>query len=153
MSVPLENILCRFVPGNREKWSQENQRPRPRAFKENHGLSVWDVNLLKEQGVEISDLLIGSLKGHGQVHHSVKTYFEVAHVAEQALGVRMIIAVERRSEEQYVMEGWRQWAYAHVQVEYSGDPMASTEAQESVCVYFRQQMTMNASLTIPPEKS
>ena len=115
------------------------------------GLSVWDVNLLEDQDVAIADLCIGPLTGHGQVHHSAKTYLELAHKAELAHGVRMIIAIERRTEEQYVMESWRQWAYAHVQVEYAGDPMASTAAQESVCVYFRQQLTMNADLIIPPD--
>jgi hypothetical protein len=143
MSVPPEDMLCRFISGHKDKWSSNNNRPRPPAFKENGGISVWNLLALQQHGVDPESLLIESLEGHGQAHHTAGDYLGTALKAEKTKGVPLGILVEWRPEDLYVKEPWRLWAYAHAQVECSAD-------DESVLVFLRQMLSKNARRIIPP---
>ena len=147
MPVPSDDTLCRFVPGDDKKWSAFNDRPRPPAFKGNNGISVWHVESLHRHGVVPEELRIKGLHGHGQAHLTTGDYLEKAQEAEQETGIPipLSVVVEWRTEDQYVQEPWRKWAYAHVQVEHSED-------NEAACVLFRQLLSKSARHVVPPDR-
>lgn len=145
MPVPSDDMLCRFVPGNSNNWSDYNHRPRPPAFKGNNGISVWHIECLRRHGVLPNQLRIRGLRGYGQAHLTAGDYLEKAQEVENTLDVPLSIVVEWRTDDEYVEEPWREWAYAHVQVEHSEDA-------ESACVLFRQLLSKSARHVVPPDR-
>ena len=117
MFVPSDDNLCRFVrPAD---WSVRDSRPRPGAFKQ-PALSVWDCTSLSQHGVSIDELKIEHLRGNGQAHHTAGGYMTFAR--QLGLGVQVVW----RADGEYVAEPWRQWNYAHVQVEATSGPAQFT---------------------------
>lgn len=103
MSVPPDDMLCRFVrPAD---WSTRDSRPKPGAFKQPE-LSVWNCDKLRERGVQLDELRIEHLGGHGQAHHTAGDY--EAYARQSSLAVQVVW----RPGDQYVGEPWRQWNYA-----------------------------------------
>ena len=152
MPVPPEDMLCRFIPDHEKSWSKTQKRPRPPAFKENGGLSVWHIELLRQDGVEPGELRIGALSGYGEAHHTAGDYLETAREAADCQGVPLSTVVEWRTEDRYVKPDWREWAYAHVQVEHTLGPNYDVAKLEAVLVLFRQQLSKNARHTEPPDR-
>ena len=145
MQVPSEDMLCRFIPGDSNRWSIPNKRPRPPAFKDDRGLSVWNVRSLEKHGVDPAELLIDALREHGQAHHTAGDYRQTAQVASKRFGVSFRISVEWQSGDRFVKPAWRQWAYAHVDVDTD-----CTAERESACVYFRQHLSKIARKIVEP---
>lgn len=142
MSVPEDDILCRFV---REKdWSAKENRPRPSAFRET-GLSLWHVGRLLEHNVQVEDLRLKHLEGVGQAHHTAGQYIKFALEVAQETNKPFPVSVEWRPEDEHVTEPWRKWRYAHVQVEVADE-------SKNFDTLFRQKLAQNARKLVPPDK-
>ena len=141
MPVPPDDMLCRFI--RPRDWSSTLNRPKPGAFKQ-AGLSVWHQDRLRERGIPLSDLLIEHLAGHGQAHHTAGDYAELAQEAERLEGQPFRVRVEWRPEDEYVAEPWRQWNYAHVQVETEAGP-------PNFLARYCRLLTLGARVVIPPD--
>lgn len=149
MSVPDAVVLCRFIRPHRDHWSVRDQRLKPGAFKDNRGgLSVWDVALLEQHSASIADLLIDALSGYGQAHHTAGDYRQFADDAAADAGYPMQAAVERRTGGEFVAEPWREWSYAHIQVETSAS--GDTEREKDALSEFRRLLALNACFTTAP---
>lgn len=143
MPVPAEDIVCRFLrPAD---WSRRDQRPRPGAFKDRRGISVWHRERLRQQAVALEDLLIEHLAGWGQAQHRAGDYAELAAVAAQQEGQFLQVQVEWRPEDEYVAPAWRQWRYAHAQAETE-----IVDGAAEVLIEFRRLLAINSRLTVPP---
>jgi hypothetical protein len=143
MPVPSNDMVCRFIPGRSKDWSVEYGRPKPNAFKQKGGLSVWHLERLREQGVSLEDLRIGGLSGYGQAHHFAGDYEQAAHDAAQELDLPLRIQVEWRPEQ--ATGEWVQWAYAHIQVEHG-------KFEDAVLVRFRQILAARSRFKVPPDR-
>lgn len=142
MPVPDADLLCRFI--RPRDWSPEGGRPRPGAFKDRRGLSLWHLGLLEQHSVSPEDLLIESLTGCGQAQHTAGDYRQAAADAAELAGRPLQIAVEWRTEYRFVAEPWWPWRYAHIQAETSlGD--------DEVQIKFRRLLALNARLVVPPD--
>ena len=135
MAVPHDDLLCRFV--RPEDWSTREARPRPGAFKQPR-LSVWHCNKLHRRGVQLDELRIEHLGGYGQAHHSAGDY--VAYARQSSLEVQ----VAWRPDDEYVAEPWRQWNYAHVQVEATSGP-------EQFSPLYRRLLATSCRHSVPPD--
>lgn len=151
-AVPVADdvILCRFIRPHRDHWSVRDQRLKPGAFKDIRGdLSVWDVARLEQHSVSVADLLIEALAGCGQAQHTAGDYRQLATEAAAAISYPLQVAVERRTGDEFVAEPWRQWSYAHIQVETADGGNA---AREREALYeFRRLLALNARLIVPPD--
>ena len=147
MSVPLDHLLCRFIQGSSSHWNDNDGIPRVGAFKDKRepSISVWNANLLAEKKVRIEQLLKDALKDYGRVYLTVQDCFDAALEAENVLSEPFGIIVVPRTEDDYVAKGWREWAYAHVQIEYSGDKRLNHVVQE-----FRRCLVRRVKDPIPP---
>ena len=145
MPVPPADIVCRFIrPAD---WSAQKNTPRAGAFKQSRqaDLSVWHPGRLAEHQAALADLQIGPFAGSGQAHHTAGDYVRLALKAAELeeVSIEIQIQVEWRPEDAYVPEPWRQWRYAHVQVEgISGPPGFLHE--------YRNQLTLNCRALTPP---
>ncbi len=140
MPVPVEDILCRFI--RPQDWSTRDQRPKPSAFKQAE-LSLWHQERLGCNNVSLRDLQIENLKGCGQAHHKSKDYLEFAPQSAENSGELLQVQVKWRPEDEFVEGPWREWRYAHVQVEaISGPPKFTRE--------FRRLLALNSRVNIPP---
>ena len=148
MTVPSEDIVCRFIRAGRKNWSKLENRPKPPAFKEKQGegLSLWHERRLNQNSFSLDDLRIGSLSGAGQSHHSVGDYFRLAHRAVTEKDSPLSIRVKWRTEPEYVGTEWREWSYAHVQAEIM-------DGSDSVRAHFRRLLAANARRVVPPDDS
>ena len=142
MPVPDNDIVCRFV--RRRDWNKRDNRPKTEAFKQ-AGLSVWHQERLREQDVSLRDLQIKHLSGCGQVHHKAEDYRRFADEAAQKDGVSFQVQVEWRPDDEYVAGPWRQWRYAHVQVE-------ATVGPANFLLEFRRLMAINTRNFRPPDE-
>ena len=106
-------------------------------------LSVWHRDRLHEHGVVLEDLLIENLAGYGQAHHRAGDYTELARQVSENAGEAFQVQVEWRPEDEYVDPPWRQWRYAHVQVEAIAGPGQFLRR-------FRKLLTVNSRVVIPP---
>ena len=147
MPVHPDHPLCRFVKGQSDCWDPNENRPRVGAFKDKRftNISVWDVEELGVRGVSVEVLRIGPLSDHGQALLTVQDYLDAAKEAGEERGVQLDIEVEWRPDETSTI--WREWAYAHVQVEYSPD-----EKFNSAIKRFRQILARKAWNLIPPAR-
>ena len=153
MQVPLHDMLFRFIPDQSKCWSKTWGRPRPPAFKDKDDeLSVWNIKVLLQNGVAPEQLRVGTFQDHGEAYLTTGDYFDTACQAVQIKGIPLQIVVAWRPEEEYVKLGWHQWAYAHVQVEPVANGNVTAEDHESVCVMFRQQLTLNVRRIVPPAR-
>lgn len=140
-------MVCRFI--RPRDWSPDHQRPRASAFKDNKGaISVWHLERLQNQFVPIGDLLIGHLAGSGQAHHQAGDYTDLAtHAAEQK-DQPLQAQVQWRPEDEHVTPPWRQWSYAHAQVETN-----ATQDNNEVMKEFRRLLAMECRTKIAPDGS
>ena len=145
MTVPSGDTVCRFIRPGRKNWSARDNRPKPPTFKQD-GISLWHLERLRQNSVSLDDLRIGSLSGAGQAHHTVEDYFRLARRASDEAGSPLSISVEWRTEPEHVAEEWRQWSYAHVQVEI-------LDGSDSVRAHFRRLLASNARRVVPPDDS
>lgn len=141
MPVPEGDTLCRFVRA--KDWSNRDNRPKPGAFKQ-HRLSVWHTSILDQKGAALSDLCIGSLEGSGRAFHTAGDYLRIAAEASSLEQTPFAVRVEWRSEDEFVGEEWRQWRYAHVQVE-------SVRGPGDFLPEFRRQLALQTRSTAAPE--
>lgn len=149
MLVPDDVIICRLIRPDRDYWSVREQRPKASVFKDNRGgLSVWDVALLEQHSASIADLLIDDLSGYGQSHHTAGDYRQFADDAAADAGYSLQVAVERRTGDEFVVESWREWSYAHIQVETSAS--SDTEREKAALSEFRRLLAFNVRFVIPP---
>lgn len=140
MPIPDDDVLCRFV---RERdWSYAENRPRPGAFKQPN-LSVWHLRRLDEQGVSPAELQIAHLAGSGQAHHTAGDYTRLARQVAQFQGLPFQVQVEWRPEDESVAQPWRQWNYAHIQVE-------AIEGPSDFLRDFRNELARRCRHQVPP---
>ena len=125
-------------------WSRRENQPREGAFKQ-AGLSVWHQSRLREHNVALTDLRIENLSGYGQAHHRARDYTELAREVSENVGEPFQVQVEWRPEDEYVDSPWRQWRYAHVQVEAVVGPSQFLRR-------FRKLLTANSRVVIPPDQ-
>ena len=143
MPVAAEDIVCRFIrPAD---WSRRDQRPRPGAFKDRRGISLWHRKRLRQQAVALEDLLIEHLTGWGQAHHQAGDYADLAAIAAEKEGQSLQVRVEWRPEDEYVAPAWRPWRYAHAQGETE-----TIDGAEEVLIEFRRLLAIKSRLAIAP---
>ena len=141
MPVPPDDMVCRFI--SPMHWSRRENQPREGAFKQ-EGLSVWHQDKLHDHGVALEDLRIENLVGYGQAHRQAGDYTELARQVSENAGEPFQVQVEWRPEDEYVDPPWRQWRYAHVQVEAIAGPSQFLRR-------FRKLLTANSRVVIPPD--
>ena len=141
MVVPLDDVVCRFVRPS--DWSRILKRPKPGAFKQ-VGLSVWHPDRLEERDATLDDLRIEHLAGYGQAHHTVGDYYRFARKSEEKDGTPFRVQVKWRPDDEFVDEPWRQWRYAHIQVETVAGPAQFT-------VSFRNLLALKTKVAIAPD--
>ena len=140
MTVPADDIVCRFINPDRRTWNNNLNEPTQRAFKQ-VGLSVWHRERLSENNVSLARLLIENLAGYGQAHHTAGDYLDFARKVAEEEGVPCRVQVEWRPDE--VAEPWQQWRYAHAQVE-------ATEGPADFPLEFRRLLAANSRYVVPP---
>ena len=69
---------------------------------------------------------------------------ELAHEVSKQAGESFAVQVEWRPEDEYVERPWRQWRYAHAQVEAVAGPSQFLRR-------FRKLLTANSQRVIPPD--
>lgn len=94
--------------------------------------------------MSLEDLRIAHLAGYGQAHHTTGDYLRFAAEASESEGVPLRVQVEFRPENEYVVEPWRLWAYAHVQVE-------AIEGPPNFLLEYRRLLALNARYVVPPD--
>ena len=141
----MDDIVCRFI--RHQDWSTALGKPKATLLKQ-LDLSVWHEECLHSQGATLSDLRIESLVGSGQLLLTVKDYFDIASEVSSRTGETFEIQVEWRSEDQYVLEPWREWRDAHVQVETVGNAWECfpPEFRNLVIIEARRKKTV-----VPPD--
>lgn len=144
MQVPEADLVCRFLRPKRD-WSEEEQRPKPGAFKD-PALSVWHPARLQAAGDRLEDLQFESLERTGQAHYSAgdfcRTVQEVVTEAEQCGETgHLDVAVEWSPDT--VFEAWKRWAYAHIEVRTDTDCKA-------LWARFRRALCFRPREVIPP---
>ena len=138
MPVPPDDIVCRFIrPAD---WNKRDNRPKSAAFK-GPGLSVWHNASLLDSGVSLETLQIEHLAGSGQAHHTAGDYIHLAAAAAQSEDTAFRVQVEWRPE--YATGFWRQWSYAHAQVE-------TMEGPPNFLPEFRDLLAKNCRHQSPP---
>ena len=105
---------------------------------------MWNVESLQSHGARVEDLQVEHLAGSGQAHHRVSDYSELARRASEVEGVAFSVRVEWRRDDEYVSEPWRQWRYAHVQVETIVGP-------EQFLGEFRRYLAQSSQYLVPPD--
>ena len=145
MPVPASDIVCRFINPDRETWNPRLNTPTQRAFKprRQEGLSVWHRKRLCERGIPLGNLLIENLVGYGQAHHTVGDYLALALQVAQDENEHFQVRVEWCPEDEYVRLPWRQWRYAHAEVEAIVGPADFLRE-------FRRKLAANARCIVPP---
>lgn len=143
MPVPESDMICRFIRNSKSYWSMTENRPKAKAFLEN-SLSLWHLDRLLEHNVSVADLRLGELADSGQAHHTAGDYLQFAREVEKQTGEPFEVEVEWRPEDEYVAESWRQWRYAHVQVEIAKGPPKFPPL-------FRRLLAIHARNTTPPD--
>ena len=143
MPVPEDDVVCRFVRS--KDWSTAEQRPKPGAFKD-LDLSVWHLERLEGQGARLEDLQFGSLLGSGQAHYDVGDFSQIAREveAEAAAGGesgKLDVTVEWSPET--VVDEWKRWASAHIEVRTEMDC-------KKLWAAFRRALCTNARDVVPP---
>ena len=141
MPVPSGDIVCRFI--SPMHWSARENGPREGAFKQAN-LSVWHQDRLRRRNAALGDLLIENLAGYGQAHHQAGDYTELAREVSDKSGVPFQVRIEWRPNDECVEPPWRQWRYAHVQVETVVGP-------DQFLRRFRKLLTVSSRLVIPPD--
>ena len=142
MPVPLDDIVCRFI--SPMHWSKRENQPREGAFKQAR-LSVWHQNRLNERNIALEDLRVENLAGYGQAHHRARDYTELSRDVSEKTGEPFQVRVEWRPEDKHVDPPWRQWRYAHVQVEAITGPSQFLRR-------FRKLLTVNSRVVISPDQ-
>ena len=114
MPVPEEDIVCRFVRS--KDWSDSEQRPKPGAFKD-VSLSVWHPACLQAHGARLEDLQFDSLARTGQAHYAAGDFSRTARKVEaEAVGESGKLDVTAEWSPETVVEAWKRWAFAHMEV-------------------------------------
>ena len=143
MPVPEDDIVCRFVRS--KDWSDSEQRPKPGAFKDPN-LSVWHPARLEACAVRLEELQFGSLARTGQAHYAVgdfgRTVRKVESEAEQS-GEPGSLAVAVEWAPDTVLEAWKRWVCAHIEVRTETDCKA-------LWARFRRALCTSARQVIPP---
>ena len=102
------------------------------------------VDWLYERGVALDGLRIEHLVGYGQAHHTAGDYHRLARQVEEKDGAPFRVRVAWRPDDEFVAEPWRQWRYAHIQVETVVGPPQFT-------VQFRNLLALNTRVAIAPD--
>ena len=92
---------------------------------------------------QLEDLRIENLAGYGQAHYTSDDFVQLANYASKTTKRPLSVLVVWRPEDEYVTEPWRQWNYAHVQVE-------TVKEDTTALRVYRQQLSLNARLGVPP---
>ena len=141
MVVPGSDIVCRFV--RVQDWNFREGRPKTGAFK-GADLSVWRVGKLRDNAVEPRALCIDTLDGAGEAHHMADDYLGYAQQASTE-ELSFTVQVKSRTGEKHVWEAWRQWGYAHAEVEASID-------HRDIPLKFRELLALNAREVREPSR-
>lgn len=150
MPLPLEDTVCRFV--RRGEWSEREGRPRPGAFKQPE-LSFWHPGRLEANGVRLEALQFDSLRGSGQALLTVEQIHEAARGAEQKRGGVLRVVLEWRPET--VGDAWRQWSYAHAEMEIEAmeEPPPEENRDGGLMSAFRMILCQQARCHPPQDPS
>lgn len=117
MSVPPEDILCRFI--DPKDWSDDDQRPALSAFKSSRDkhtrtnkLSLWHQDRIVNNGSQIRDLCIDLLAGFGEALITTRDILDSAKDLRSPVFKPQVLW---RPDE--VVQPWVDWKDAHVNVE------------------------------------
>ncbi len=150
MSLPPNEILCRFIRPRKQDWSQKLNLPTPRAFRQK-GLSVWHKGSLDKESVSLNQLRMGSLEGAGQAHHTVQDYFDSGKEAESKRKEEepfATLAVEVFHRPDNVEPPWGKWRDAHYEVEAN----VSLDPEPNKCLQaFCNLLVAKARFLAPPD--
>ena len=146
MPVPLNGEICRFIKGQSNNWNEHTNRPRPKGFKDNRAsnLSVWDVDALKINNLQLEELLAEHFPGQGQAFLTVRDCIDAAKEVAESHNAQFNITVERNAAS--VPLTMSRWSFAHVQVEY---PQSTPDP---ILAKFRQLLATKSKNVVPPAK-
>lgn len=149
--VPSDAMLCRFIRDG--EWSETEKRPKTDLFTE-PAWSVWHADMLAHHSVDLDQLRIGALAGSGKLLLTAGDYRRFAANAERERGgVRLPLRIAWRTGDDHVREAWKQWAYAHVEIDITVPINGTVRA---VLVLFRRFLTVEAKerarRLVPPDK-
>jgi len=143
MSIHDDDVVCRFIRPGRDYWHSVEQRPKAKAFKQ-PSLSLWHEKRVIANQASLDDLLIDSLVGYGQAHHTAGDYREIAREVGDDHGVDLGIVLRWQPN---VPCPWQRWRDAHVEVETTtGDHVKSALTE------FRRLLSLKARISIAPER-
>lgn len=151
MTLPVDDVVCRFIRRDSNKWHKTKKRPRSDAFsdgRDQKGISLWHVERLRQYSVELEDLRLGTLCGAGQVHLTIGDFYEAAREVSDRQDIQSFhVQVEWRTDDAHVPPSWRQWNYAHAEALLPGN------ADRSVVQHFRHLLSLRtAKCVIPPDR-
>ena len=142
MTIHTDDVVCRFIRPDKTYWHKEAKRPKQRAFHDKSGLSIWHHNELAKTGASFDDLLIESLAGYGQAHHTIGEYYRLAQDAAQKKSTNFSIHIDWRPDT--VDPPWWQWRRAHMEVDIPPDPRGAN-------TLLRQKLALNTVYATAPE--
>ena len=153
MLIPQDDIVCRFIRPQSNKWHKSKRRPRPDAFndgRDQKGISLWHRDRLLSRSVPLKDLRLGSLEGSGQIHYTARDYYELAMEAADEKGRPLPIRLEWRTRKEQVTKQWWKWRYAHSEVLLPNDPDKGTLQcfRHLLSIYARKK----AKRIVPPDR-
>ena len=99
---------------------------------------------MQARNVSVADLRLEELADSGQAHHTAGDYLQFAREVEKQTGEPFEVEVAWRPDDEYVAESWRQWRYAHVQVEITKGPPKFPPL-------FRRLLAIHTRNTTPPD--
>ena len=114
MPVPNDETVCHFIRPS--DWSEPLKRPKAKSFKQKD-LSVWHEGRLADQGATLDTLRFGEFTGAGKLRLTADDYLNIATKVALKTGSTFELRLEWRPEDEFVGPEFRQWRYAHVQVE------------------------------------
>lgn len=140
MPVPRDHTICRFIRNRRQDWSEEEGRPKPKAFNQ-LGLSLWSANALNQAGDTLNDVRIAGFTGSGLALFTVDECHQLANDAAQETGKPLQINIDWQPNE--LPLHLANWAYAHAEVDL-------VHTSESALRTFRQFLAWRCRHIIRP---
>ncbi len=142
MTIKPDDVVRRFIRPHKTYWDKEAKRPKQRAFHDKSGLSIWHHDELATMGASFDDLVIESLAGFGQAHHTIGDYYRLAQDAAQEKGTTFSIDIDWRPDT--VDPPWQQWRQAHMEIDIPPDPRGAN-------TLLRQKLALNTVYASAPE--
>ena len=132
-------MVCRFV--RPDQWSYEEKRPKPGAFKDKRGLTLWHERKLEENNATIHDLKFDHLEKFGEAYYRVEDFEIYAQKANERENGTLEVSLHWRPTT--ALGAWEQWNYAHIE-------MDEDASHDEALRVLRRKLSLNARRTKPP---